>query len=94
MKDNDEYNLRAVLVACGAFTPKTLEALNEHLDKTLTVYLRSKEQLRANFATKATCHLLQAIMDAEDEPDEKFEYLSARINTIIDGYDELREKRE
>lgn len=42
--DNDKHNLRDILVANGAFTPDTLQALTKHIDLLIKVeYIKCQQ---------------------------------------------------
>ena len=42
--EDDKHNLREILVANGAFTPKTLEALTKHIDLLIKVEFMKCQQ--------------------------------------------------
>lgn len=43
-EDDDKHNLREILVANGAFTPNTLQALTKHIDLLIKVEFMKCQQ--------------------------------------------------
>jgi len=78
----DEYEIKSVLEKFNIDDNKIVEALGEHLDKRITIYLRDEEGIKKSAFTEMISYLYSAMMDAEKDGVE----LEDRIIKVIDSF--------
>jgi len=77
----DEYEIKPILEQFNITNELIVAALNRHLDKKITVYLRDRDTIRKSAFTEMRCCLHQVLIDSEADNDET---LRERILGIVD----------
>ncbi len=78
----DEYGIGNILKSHKIVNDKLLSDISDKFNGFCEIYMNDHDQQKKAFAIEASCYLLMALNDTDDNKSD----LAKRIKDIIDGY--------